>query len=437
MPEDILPADLECERVVLHCALEGGEATEGLLPRLTSDHFVLERHRRILEAARAVYDRDGIVDRIILARYLYESGNLDSIGGLSYLTELQEGLPRILNPESYLGILEKKRGLRHILRTAEGIKFRAMHGADDPAKLVADLQAGLEAIPTSSGGSLKSAGDIIAEVGGLDALFAEASTAGVRVMFPPLARLVPFFRPGQVITLGGGTGGGKSSLARQLAIDTARQGLGVAVFSMEMSGAEVIRAMACSMAGISGRQFQHGKASETDRRALARAVADLEESGIYLCDNSALTVDAMRGEVKAMQKQRNIGLIVLDYLQLIPGGARGQNRTEAVDSISRSIKRMAMALRVPVLSLAQWSNKGSEAASEGQEPGLHHIRESGAIAQDSDVVLFVVAKRPDTGNMANPIKPFRLAVKKQRGGPVGAVEIVFDSRVTMFLEKAA
>ena len=437
MAEDVLPADLECERFVLHCVLEGGESTEGLLPRLTPDHFVLDCHRRILEAARAVYARDGKIDRIMLARYAMDHGGLEAIGGLRYLTELEEGLPRLLNPDGYLAILEKKRGLRHILQTAEQIKFRAMHGTEEPTKLVADLQAGLEAIPTASGGWLKPARDVINEVGGLDALFAEASTEGVRVLFPPLAQIVPTLRPGQVITLGGGTGGGKSSLARQITIDAARQGVGVAVFSMEMSGAEVVRAMACSIAEVSGRKIQQGTATETERHALARAVAEIEEAGIYLCDNSALTVDAIRGEVKALQKRRSIGLIVLDYLQLIPGGAKGQNRTEAVDAISRSIKRMAMALRVPVLSLAQWSNKGSEAASEGQEPGLHHIRESGAIAQDSDIVLFIVAKRAEPGNVSNPVKAFKLAVKKHRGGQTGAVDIMFDSRITTFMERRA
>lgn len=436
MVEETLPMDAECERYVLHAALEGGESTETLLHRLTADLFVLNAHRLILGSARALYEESGSVDRVLLARRLMDRGELGAVGGVSYLVDLAEGLPRLIDAEGYLRVLEEKRRLRHILWLTDRIRLRAMQGVEKAEVLIAELQRGVDEAPAPMAGSLKPIREVLGGAGGIEGLFA-AEAEGVRITFPPLARIVPCFRAGNVITLGGGTGGGKSSLARQLVLETASQGNAVAVFSLEMSSAEVVRAMVCSMAGVSGRAVQLGRANEGDRRALATSLADLEDSGIYLSDNASLTLDAIRTEVKQLQKRVNVALVVLDYLQLIPGGTKGQTRTEAVDALSRGIKRMAMALRLPVLSLAQWSNKGSEAAADGQEPGLHHLRESGAIAQDSDVVLFIVAKKMEAGNETNPVRRFKLAVKKHRGGPVGAVDVLFDSRVTKFLEQQA
>lgn len=426
-----LPSSLECERYTLAAILEGPESAESLLPRVTADHFTTEAHRLILDAARACLEAEGTVDRVLIAQRLQKEHSLEAAGGVSALVDLSEGMPHLCNIDGYIEVLDKKRALRHLMRVGCEIGMRASLGIDDPEDIARELQKGIDVMPRSIGGALQSLGEVVQASGGLDGFFESQCSQGIPVSFGPLAKMLPILGRGRVITVGGPTGGGKSTLARQLAIDSARLGFGVAVFSLEMSAEETFRAMACTLGGVSTRRVQQGEITAEERKRLAHAVGELEALPIWICDEASQTVSSVQATAMAEGKKRRIDLLIVDYLQLLQAIGKASTRTEAVDGISRGLKRMARSLDVPVLSLTQWSNEGAKAAHMGEEPGLHSIRESGAIAQDSDVVIFLVPQKQQPGDIS-PKRLYRLVVKKNRSGPTGAVEVLFDPKRTLF-----
>lgn len=426
-----LPSDLEAERIVLASCMSDQEAADLLLEGLDEGLFTTERHRLTLRAMKAVYTSGGSLDRVLVAKQAQRDGTFEAMGGLTGLLELDEGLPRIINPERYLKPLEEKRSLRHLVRVAHDGVQRAALGVESAEIIKRDLQQAIEQTPGTATRPLRGIAETIESSGGLDAFFEGQSAQGVPIVFEPLRRMLPVLGRGRVISVGGPTGGGKSTLARQIAIDSARLGFGVALISLEMSAEEVFRAKCCTLAAISSRRIQQGDLSSEERQRLAEAASELETLPIWISDEANQTVSSIQSTVKAEAKKRGIHLVIVDYLQLIQSLGKTSTRTEAVDGISRALKRMARALDVPVLSLVQWSNEGAKAAHEGQEPGLHSIRESGAIAQDSDVVVFLVPQKQQPGDTSTK-RPYRLVVKKNRSGPTGAAEILFDPRRTLF-----
>lgn len=426
-----LPSDLDAERYTLAAAMGDPETAATLLEDLDESLFTTERHRLTLRAMKAVATIEGGLDRVLVAKYAQKQGTFEAIGGLAGLLELDEGMPRIINPERYVRLLEEKRSLRHVILVAHQGMQRAALGADSAEVIQRELVLAIEQTPGPATKPLKSIVDAIGSIGGIDAFFEGQTNQGIPVGFPPLQKMVPTFGRGRVITIGGPTGGGKSTLARQAAIESARLGFGVALFSLEMSTEEVFRAMCCTLATVSTRRVQQGEISAEERARLAEAAYELEQFPIWICDEANQTISSIQSTVKAQSKRRPIALVVIDYLQLLQSLGKTATRTEAVDGISRSLKRMARSLNLPVLSLVQWSNEGARAAQEGQEPGLHSIRESGAIAQDSDVVIFLVPQKQQPGENSGK-RPYRLVVKKNRSGPTGSVDVLFDPRRTIF-----
>ncbi len=426
-----LPSDLDAERYTLAAAMGDPETAATLLESLDETLFTTERHRLTLRAMKAVAANEGRLDRVLVAKQAQRDGTFDSIGGLSGLLDLDEGMPRIINPERYVRLLEEKRSLRHVIRVAHESIQRAALGVDSAEVIQRELVHSIEQTPGPATKPLKGIVETIGAVGGIDAFFEGQSNQGVPVGFAPLQKMIPAFGRGRVITIGGPTGGGKSTLARQAAIESARLGFGVALFSLEMSAEEVFRAMCCTLAAVSTRRVQQGDISAEERARLAEGAYKIEQLPVWICDEANQTITSIQSTVKAQSKRRPIALVVVDYLQLLQSLGKTATRTEAVDGISRSLKRMARSLNLPVLSLVQWSNEGARAAQDGQEPGLHSIRESGAIAQDSDVVIFLVPQKQQPGENGGK-RPYRLVVKKNRSGPTGSVDVLFDPRRTIF-----
>ena len=286
---------------------------------------------------------------------------------------------------------------------------------------------------TNKRGGLKAVSEIIDEGGGVDGILNPSSDDGPEVAFQPLAKMIPRWERGRTTVIVAPTGGGKSSLARQEALGVAERGGTVAVFSLEMSNAETLRAMVCTAAAVNNRKLQLDRTTEAERARLLQTVNRLEQGGIYIAD-SVSTVGEIAVELRKLKAKRGaVDLCVVDYLQLVKHLGKAGTRTEAVDAISRGLKALAMAERVPLLILAQWNNEGAKAASDGGEPGAHQIRESGSISQDADRLVYLVPKKADPG-FTPEIVPYRLIVKKNRNGPQGAVEIGFDGALTRFVE---
>lgn len=426
-----LPCDLDAERFALVECLNDPEAADTHLAGLTENLFSIEKHRLILRTMKTVHGAEGVVDKVLVAKQADRDGTLEAMGGFGGLLDLDQGIPRIVNLEAYLRILHEKARLRHLARTCNDGVQRSAVGIDSSEEIKRDVLQALEESPVPVTSRLQTIRECIDSAGGLDGFFSDQRAQGLPVPFTPLAAMLPRFQNGRLITLGAPTGGGKSSMCRQWICQLAADGYSVVLFSLEMTSEEVFRALACTRAGVSTRRVQAGELNEADRERLAYAVSELERLDIRICDTANQTVGTMQSALKAMHAKRRADICFVDYLQLLQSGMKSQTRTEAVDSISRALKRMAMSLNVPVVSLVQWSNEGSRAAHEGQEPGLFHIRESGAIAQDSDTVIYLIPKKAQA-DVPGAKRPYRLAVKKNRSGPTGSVEILFDPRRTLF-----
>jgi len=428
-----LPSSPEAERFVLHILM--GDDGPDLLPRLTKLHFATEAHRLLFETISECFERYGQVELITVCNRLQEMGRREAVGGLGYVAELSEGLPHLTEPEAYLAILERYRERRELIRLGQWCLDAAFLGTLDPAEIKSQLQAGVEALTVDqpTGAGLKSVAEIIDAAGGVDAVLSPAED-GPAVTFPPLAAMIPRWERGRTCIIVAPTGGGKSSLARQEALGVVSAGGVVAVFGHEMTKEETLRALACTRAEVNARKLQLDRATDADRGRLLQAVQGLEQSQLYLADAGIATVAEMAAEVRKLKKKcGTVDLVVVDYLQLVKHLGRTGTRTEAVDAISRGLKRLALDERVPVVVLAQWNNEGAKAAADGGEPGEYQIRESGSISQDTDRIVFLVPKKAEPGFIPE-IRPYRLICKKNRNGPPGAVEIGFDGALTRFVE---
>jgi replicative DNA helicase len=430
-----LPSNAEAERFTLHCLMD--DDGPDLLPRLNQSHFSTEGHRILFETIAECFLRYATTERATVCNRLKETARLDAVGGLHYVIDLSEGLPHLTDPEAYLAILERYRERRELIRLGQWCHDAAFLGNLDPAEIKSQLQTGVEGLSLSkpTGAGLKSVTEIVDEAGGVDSVL-NPTEDGPLVTFGPLARMIPRWERGRTCVIAAPTGAGKSSLARQEALGVSEAGGVVAVFSHEMSKEETLRALACTRAEVNARKLQLDRASAAERGQLLESVGRLEQSGLFIADAGISTVAEMAAEIRKLKKKRGaVDLVIVDYLQLVKHLGRTGTRTEAVDAISRGLKALAMAEKVPILALAQFSNKGSEAVADGAEPGEFHIRESGSISQDADRIVFLLPKKLEPGYTPE-IRPYRLIVKKTRNGPQGAVEIGFDGALTRFIEVA-
>jgi replicative DNA helicase len=428
-----LPSNPEAERFVLHCLMD--DDGPDLLPRLTKSHFATEGHRTLFETIAECFERYATTERATISTRLQEMARLEAVGGLGYVVGLSEGLPHLTEPEAYLAILERYRERRELIRLGQWCHDAAFLGSLDPAEIKSQLQTGVEGLSLAkrTGAGLKAISEIVDEAGGVDNVLSP-SEDGPLVTFPPLARMIPRWERGRTCVIVAPTGGGKSSLARQEALGISEAGGVVAVFSHEMSKEETLRVLACTRAEVNNRKLQHDRATDAERGQLLQAVNRLEQSALFIADAGISTVAEMGAEVRKLKAKRGgVDLVVVDYLQLIRHLGRTGTRTEAVDAISRGLKALAMAEKVPIVILAQWNNEGARAAADGGEPNEHQIRESGSISQDADRIVFLVPKKPEPGYMPE-ILPYRLIVRKNRNGPRGSVEIGFDGALTRFVE---
>lgn len=414
-----LPDAPDVERLVLGALLTDPSAPEPILA-LQDHDFSLDAHRRILNAARWLYDHGQQIDRITVAERLREQRQLDSVGGLAYIVDLDTGLPQIYGLESYLGTLRLKSTLRRAAKEAFSLAERlCLPGAD--VDEIRAAEAFLRDVASYADGpkvTLRSLAEAMERAGGIDAFVKPSYGSAVP---SPWARLNAMltgggFRAGQLIVIGARPGMGKSALAALVAREAA-ESTGVAVFSLEMADREIWLRMLASLTAESVRRIERGEVKD-----LVLVCNWLANKALYIDDSTGANVPAI---VQAAKRRGGIGLIVIDYLQLLAPVRRTQNRNEAVSEISRALKLAARELRVPVIVLSQLNR---EMAKETREPELHDLRDSGSIEQDADIVMFLHTDPKEREAAFRDRRPSELSllVKKQRNGRVGKVKLLFS-----------
>ncbi len=430
-----LPCNLDAERFVLGSILMDDSQFVQVAGSLEGEDFSLEKHRRIFQRMADLSERGERIDRVTVANELLRYNELESCDGLSYLVSLDDGLPRIFNLDSYVRIVKDKSILRRIIFTSQHLMNRCLVGEEDPEQILAGAEESLLKLGDSRMKTgLASPAQVIEEYqGGLNAFLDPSKRIkGISTGYTKLDEMTGGLHAGELIILAARPSMGKTALALNIAQHVAtRLNETVAVFSLEMSKESLLTRMLCSTARVDSQRFRAGYLNQDERRKLQAAAAQLVEAPLFIDDTAGASLMEMHAGLRRLQQQRKLGLVVVDYLQLMSGRGRFENRNQEISTISRGMKLLAKELNIPMLVLSQLS-RAPETRQGDHRPQLSDLRESGSIEQDADLVAFIFREevykrdREDLRGLAE------LLVAKQRNGPIGKVDLVFLHHLTKF-----
>jgi replicative DNA helicase len=435
-----LPHNLEAERSILGAVLLDNHSLNAAVEKLRSEDFFLPQHRQIFQRMIQLAEHQQAIDVVTLMDDLARRGELDSAGGVAYLSQLADGLPRATNVEHYARIVKEKSVLRNLAFSAAAIQEQALAGGDD-ADVILDraestiFQIAEDRVRAGLIGVKELVRDNFER---LERIFSEGRRiTGLATGYPGLDNETAGLQPSELVILAARPSMGKTALALNIAENVAvRNREPVAVFSLEMSKESLLLRMLASEARVDAHKFRTGHMGRDDWNKITRALTSLGDAPLWIDDSASSTVLEMGAKARRLKRDRGLSLMIVDYLQLVvpTNTGRGTNRQEEVSSISRALKGLAKELKVPVVVLSQLTRAPER---EERKPQLSDLRESGAIEQDADVVLFI--NRPNFYKTDLPEEDrakAELIIAKQRNGPTGNLNFVFLARHTRFEEAA-
>jgi replicative DNA helicase len=433
-----LPQNLEAERSILGAILLDNHALNAAIENLKPEDFFLEQHRRVFNQMIALGENQQAIDLVTLTESLHRVGELESSGGAPYLAALADGMPRVSNVEHYARIVREKALLRNLIHATHNIQQRALEGEDGADTILDNAESSIFALAEDRvKAGLIPVKDIVRDnFERLEKIFREGkSITGVSTGYTELDKLLSGLQPSELLILAARPSQGKTALALNFAENISiRAGSPVAFFSLEMSKESLLQRLVASVAQIDAHKFRSGHLSREDWRRMTEALGTISNAPLWIDDAGSTSVLEIGAKARRLKREKGLSLVVVDYLQLITGRGRFGNRQEEVSSISRALKGLAKELQIPVLVLSQLTRAPER---EERGPQLSDLRESGAIEQDADVVMFIY--RPHWAKMdASPEErdQAEIQVAKQRNGPTDKVRFVFRSRLTRFEEAA-
>jgi len=412
---------------------------QGAMPRaaeiLTEDDFYRDAHKYIFSAMITLFDRGEPLDLITVSNLLKDNNRFEATGGPTYLATLTDIVPVAANIAYYARIVREKAILRKLIATGTEIASRCYEEQDDIDGLLDDVETTVfEISRAKSGQSYHSLKTVISSTFKyIEQLYERKEhITGVPTEYHDFDKMTAGLQRSDLIILAGRPSMGKTALAISIAQNaTLLHKVPVAIFSLEMSKEQLGMRMLCSISRVDAQRLRTGFLKDQDWPKLTRAVTQLSEAPIYIDDTPAITVLEMRAKARRLKTEHNIGMVVVDYLQLMRGRTNAQSREQEISEISRSLKAMAKELNIPVVALSQL-NRSLE-SRPNKRPQLSDLRESGAIEQDADLIVFIY--RDEVYNKAedNPRKGIaEIIIGKQRNGPTGTVELAFLDRFTTF-----
>ena len=435
-----LPTNVDAERFVLGSILLDDSFFVQAAGSLEAEDFSLEKHRRIFKRMGDLHERDERIDRITVANELMKFNELEACDGLSYLVSLDDGLPQLPNVDSYIRIVKDKSVLRRIILASQHMINRCLLDAEEPDQILAGAEETLLKLGEAQVKSgLLSPEQILRDYeGGINAFLDPSKRIkGISTGFTKLDEMTGGLHGGDLVIVAARPSMGKTALALNIAQHvTLKLKKTVAVFSLEMSKESLLTRMVCSGARVDSQKFRAGYLNQAERQKLHHAVNELVESPLYIDDSAGIHLMEMHAKLRRLQSEReHIGLVIVDYLQLMSGHGRFENRNQEVSALSRGMKLLAKELNVPMMVLSQLS-RAVETRQGDHRPQLSDLRESGSIEQDADVVGFIFREEVYNRDREDLRGLAELIVAKQRNGPVGTVNLVFLHAQTKFENRA-
>ncbi|MFI5366454.1 MAG: replicative DNA helicase [Candidatus Binatia bacterium] len=428
------PQSIEAEESVLGGVLLDNSAFDRAIELLTPDDFYREAHRKIMRAMLDLNQRAEPVDLITLTEALKARGELADVGGATFLAELADKVPTAANVAYYSRIVHQKSVLRSLIQTATEIATLGYESGADVDQFLDDAEHKIFAIserktrPTF----FRIREIMVDSMKAIEEMYERKElVTGIPTGFVDLDRMTAGLQPSDLIIIAGRPSMGKTAFALNLAqYASLSSKIGVAVFSLEMSKEQLALRLLCGEARVDMSKVRSGFAADRDFPKLVTAAGRLSDAPIYIDDTPALSVLELRAKARRLKREREakLGLIVVDYLQLMRGHTGADNREQEISGISRSLKALAKELGVPVVALSQL-NRQVETRAE-KRPIMADLRESGAIEQDADVIAFLY--RPIVYDKNAEERAAEVIIAKQRNGPIGTVNLTFMPEYTRF-----
>ncbi len=434
------PQNVEAEQAVLGTILLQDKSLLKIVELLEPDDFYRDAHKTIYGAMVHLFGNREPHDLITVTGLLRDQNKIDEIGGPAYLASLTDIIPFTGTLVHHAAIIRKKSVLRKLIRTTSDVAARCYEEQDDIDSLLDDAeQAIFEIARSKKGQGFQAMSTIVPRAfERVEKLFERKEhITGVATGYELLDRMTAGLQPSDLIVLAGRPSMGKTALAMNMVQHAAMiEKKPVAVFSLEMSMDQLALRMLCSIGRIDSQRVRTGHLKQSDWPNLIRATGMLSEAAIFIDDSPAMTVLEMRAKARRLKSEHDLAMVVVDYLQLMRGRSNVENRTQEISEISRSLKAMAKELEVPVVALSQL-NRSLESRPD-KRPKLADLRESGAIEQDADVIMFIYRDEVYHPEENNPDRGMaEIIVGKQRNGPTGTVKLTFLAEYTTFATYSA
>jgi replicative DNA helicase len=432
--EKTLPNSIESERAVIGAIILDHKAIFPATEVLTVEDFYLEGHREIFRAMLALAEEETSIDLFTLREELRRRGKEEAAGGPAYVASLTDGLPSGLNVRHYAKTVREKATARQLIQLSNELMCRCYAGEERPAAILEKTESRIFQIASREiRGGFQPARELA------DAACKEIEeaakhkepVAGIDTGFTELNRMTGGFHNQNLVVVAARPGLGKTSFCLNIACRAAvKDGKQVGIFSLEMSKPEIMKRMILSESEVEAHRIQSGYLNREDWMKIGQSTARLSDAQFYIDDSANLTMLQVRAKSQRLALEHGIDLLVVDYLQLVSGsGKRYENRTQEVTEISRGLKNLAKELDIPVIAVSQL-NREVERRSGGRRPQLSDLRESGAIEQDADLVLFISHEEIPEPSAGDGVA--EITIGKQRNGMTGSFQLSFRKRITKF-----
>ncbi|WP_091702701.1 replicative DNA helicase [Anoxybacillus pushchinoensis] len=429
------PQNIEAEQAVLGAILLEPSALTSASEILIPEDFYRAAHQKIFRTMLQLSDRGEPVDLVTVTSELADANALEEVGGVSYLTELANAVPTAANVQYYAKIVEEKSILRRLIRTATSIAQDGYTREDEVEDVLNEAERKiLEVSQRKNTTGFQNIKDVLVQAyDNIEMLHnRKGEITGIPTGFIELDRMTAGFQRSDFIIVAARPSVGKTAFALNIAQNVAtRTGENVAIFSLEMGAQQLVMRMLCAEGNINAQNLRTGKLTPEDWGKLTMAMGSLSNAGIFIDDTPNIRVSEIRAKCRRLKQEQGLGMVLIDYLQLIQGSGRNrENRQQEVSEISRSLKALARELDVPVIALSQLSRSVEQ--RQDKRPMMSDLRESGSIEQDADIVAFLY--RDDYYDKESENKNIiEIIIAKQRNGPVGTVQLAFVKEYNKFV----